>query len=45
MVHEMQYIEKMKIFHIRFEYIVTDTIIILAIFMPILLKTEQTQYL
>ena len=47
MVHEMQYIEKiqLKIFHIRFEYIVTNTIIILTIFMPILLKTEQTQYL
>ena len=41
MVHEMQYIEKMQLF----EYVVTNTIIILAIFMPILLKTEQTQYL
>ena len=45
MVHEMQYIEKMQLFKIRFEYVVTNTIIILAIFMPILLKTEQTQYL
>ena len=53
MVYEMHYREinavlrivRFKIFHIRFEYIVTNSIIILAIFMPILLKTEQTQYL
>lgn len=52
MVYEMQYIEQMQLFKqkmynrcIRFEYIVTNTIIILTIFMPILLKTEQTQYL
>ena len=36
---------RFKIFAIRFEYIVKTATIILAIFMPILLKTEQTQYL